>query len=240
MTKEPRYQPCLVKRYWDGLLTAIYPQICLACGHTLMQGEEYVCTRCLYQLMRTKYHLLKDNPVAQLFYGRIEAEFASAYFGFDKGGIFQQLIHHLKYKDCPEIGVLLGTHAGLGLKSSPHLPQVDYVVPVPLHKKKLRQRGYNQSACIAEGIAYILGAPMDVEVLVRSHYAGSQTKLSREMRWRNVAHNFDVKNGSRFVGKHVLLVDDVLTTGATLEACYTALQAIPNIRISISTLARAQ
>ena len=236
----PKYQPQLLKRYWDGLLAVIYPQICLACGNTLMRGEELVCTMCLYQLQRTKYHLLKDNPVAQLFYGRINPVFATSYFGFDKGGVFQSLMHHLKYKDCPEIGYLLGIHAGLGLKQSPYLPPVDFVVPVPLHKKRLKQRGYNQSECIADGIAPIIGATVDTEILVRSRYAGSQTKLSREMRWKNVLDSFEVIDIERFRGRHVLLIDDVLTTGATLEACFAVLDKIPDIKISISTLARAQ
>lgn len=240
LMKLPKYKPDVIKRYWDGFLAVIYPQICLACDNTLMRGEEHVCTMCMYQLMRTNYHLKKDNPVAQLFYGRIDPVFATAYFGFDKGGIFQKLMHHLKYKDCSEIGHTLGEHAGLGLKQSPHLPPVAFVVPVPLHKKKLRKRGYNQSESIAEGIASKIGAKVDTEVLIRSKYASSQTKLSREMRWKNVSNNFTITNSERFEGKHVLLVDDVLTTGATLEACYMALVTIPDIRISISTLARAQ
>lgn len=235
-----KYQPKVFQRYWDGLLSVVFPQICLSCGQVLMRGEDMVCTMCMYQLMRTNYHLKKDNPVAQLFYGRIDPVFATSYFGFDKGGVFQSLMHHLKYKDCPEIGEILGNHAGLGLKQSPYLPSVDYVVPVPLHKRKLRKRGYNQSACIAEGIAPVIQAEVNTEILIRSKYAGSQTKLSREMRWHNVSNNFSVVKPELFQGKHVLLVDDVLTTGATLEACYTALKQIPNIQISICTLARAQ
>lgn len=229
-----------LKRYWDGLVYLFYPQLCLACGQPLMKGEEYACTKCMYHVRRTDYHMDKENPVAQLFYGRVDLVFASSYFGFDKGGIFQKLMHQLKYKDQEGVGEMLGKHMGMGLKNSPHLPPVDAIIPVPLHKKKMRLRGYNQSEHIAIGISSVLKSPVDVTTLKRKSYAGSQTKLSREERWANVADNFAVDNVEELKGKHVLLVDDVLTTGATIESCYVALQAIEGIQISVATLARAQ
>ena len=129
---------------------------------------------------------------------------------------------------------------GLGLKNSPHLPTVDAIIPVPLHKKKERKRGYNQSEYIALGLATSLKTKVDTRSLKRVSYAGSQTKLSREKRWKNVADNFELTNTQSLVGKHVLLIDDVLTTGATIEACYRALSQTEGIKISVATLARAQ
>ena len=229
-----------LKSYWDGLRSLIYPQICLSCEQPLVKGEAIACTECLYQIRRTSYHLQKDNPVAQLFYGRIELTFATAYFGFDKGGILQRLIHQLKYKEQKEVGILLGQHAGMGIKQSPHLPPVDFIIPVPLHRKKLKQRGYNQSVYIALGMASVLKAPVDTTSLKRITYASSQTKLSREKRWKNVEDNFEVSKEHNLYGKHVLLVDDVLTTGATIESCCEALKKVNGLHISVTTLARAQ
>lgn len=214
--------------------------MCLACDQPLVKGEEFACTECLYQMQRTNYHLQKENPVAQLFYGRIDLVFATSYFGFDKGGIFQKLVHQLKYKDQKEVGEMLGRHVGMGLKNSPHLPKIDAIIPVPLHKKKAKKRGYNQSEHIALGIAAVLKTKVDATTLQRSIYSGSQTKLSKEKRWENVAESFTLSNTESLRGQHVLLVDDVLTTGATIEACYHALSQSDGIRISVATLARAQ
>lgn len=229
-----------LKRYWDGFIAIMYPRICLACGQPLVKGEEFACTKCMYHIRRTDYHLQKENPVAQLFYGRIELVFATAYFGFDKGGIFQKLMHQLKYKGQKEVGEMLGNHIGIGLKNSPHLPPVEAIIPVPLHKKKLKKRGYNQSEYIAKGIASVLNSPIDTNTLKRTSYNGSQTKLNKEQRWENVANNFIVSKKHTLQNKHILLVDDVLTTGATIEACYHALSTINGIKISVATLARAQ
>ncbi len=229
-----------LKSYWQGLVGLIYPRICLSCGEPLVRGEDFACSECMYHIQRTNYHLKEDNPVAQLFYGRVELEFATSYFGFDKGGIFQKLMHHLKYKGEKELGEMLGKHLGMGLKQSPCLPPVDMVIPVPLHKKRMRERGYNQSEHIAIGLAEVLDVEVNAKSLQRTAYKGSQTKLHRTERWRNVAGNFEVKNENKLSGKHVLLVDDVLTTGATIEACCEALNVVEGIRISVATLARAQ
>ncbi len=229
----------LLKEYWDGFVALVYPRICLSCGTPLVRGEDYACSVCMYQVRRTAYHLEKENPVAQLFYGRVDLVFATSYFGFDKGGVFQKMMHGLKYKGHKEVGEMLGKHLGLGLQESPHLPPLDVIVPVPLHKKREKERGYNQSEFIALGIASVMEVEVNARVLVRTVYARSQTRLSREERRSNVAHSFALKTGDRLCHKHVLLVDDVLTTGATLEACYDVLKQIEGIKISVATLARA-
>lgn len=228
-----------LSKYWQGLLHMFFPRLCLSCDEPLVRGEDLVCSNCLYQIGRTNYHMDEANPVAQLFYGRIDIEFGTSYFQFDKGGIFQKLMHQLKYKDMSEVGDMLGKHLGMGLKASPYLPPLDVIIPVPLHPKKEKKRGYNQSYHIALGIAEVMNVAVDKRSLRRVVYKGSQTQLSREKRWENVADNFKVK-GASLTGKHVLLVDDVLTTGATIEACYNALKEVEGIRVSVATLARAQ
>ena len=228
-----------LKKYAQGLRHLFYPNCCLACEEPLVQGEDYVCTKCMYMIGRTNYHLNKENPVAQLFYGRTELEFAMSYFQFEKGGLFQKLIHQLKYKGVIEIGEILGKHLGMGLKNSIHIPPLDYIIPVPLHKKKEKKRGYNQSYHIALGISKVMNVKLDTSSLERVIYRVSQTQLKREKRWENVQNNFKT-TGKKLIGKHVLLVDDVLTTGATIEACCKALKQIEGIKISVATLARAQ
>lgn len=228
-----------LKSYWDGFTAIVYPKMCLACGQPLVRGEEFVCSECMYHIPRTDYHLNKENMVAQLFYGRIDLVFATSYFGFDKGGILQKLMHHLKYKGEKGIGEILGKHLGMGLKQSPFLPPLDCIIPVPLHKKRLRKRGYNQSEHIAIGMASVLNVPVNTSTLIRTTYKSSQTKLTKEERWKNVSDNFMINSKQQLNNKHVLIVDDVLTTGATIEACYNALSTIEGIRISVATLARA-
>lgn len=232
--------PNILRSYWDGFMAIIYPRLCLACDEPLVRGEDFVCSTCLYKIKRTDHHLHLDNPIARLFYGRIELAFATSHFAFDKGGSFQQLVHSLKYKGQKEIGDMLGRDLGNSLKRSPHLPQVDVVIPVPLHRKRQRVRGYNQSEYIAQGISSVLGVGVDIHTLKRHKYDGSQTRLSNEERWENVANNFKVNNTKRLQHKHILLVDDVLTTGATIESCYQALQSIEGVRVSVATLARAE
>jgi len=229
-----------IKTYFEGIIAVMYPHTCLSCGQPLVKGEEYACSECMYQVRRTDYHLQKENPVAQLFYGRIDLVFATSYFGFDKGGIFQKLIHQLKYQNQKEVGEMLGQHMGMGLKNSPFLPAVDAIIPVPLHKKKAKKRGYNQSEHIAIGLASVMKTKVDTSTLLRISYSGSQTKLSREKRWDNVAESFALSDKETLKGQHVLLVDDVLTTGATIEACYQVLSETEDIKISVATLARAQ
>ncbi len=226
-------------KYINGFYHLFFPKLCFSCNESLVRGEDLVCTECMYHIGRTNYHLDKENPVVQLFYGRVELDFALSYFKFDKGGRFQKLMYQLKYKGQKEVGEMLGKHLGMGLKNSTHISSIDYVVPVPLHKKKEKLRGYNQSYHIALGISKVLNVPIESKCLMRVTYKGSQTKLSRENRWENVCDNFEVQNDV-FEGKHILLVDDVLTTGATIEACCVVLNKIPNVKISVATLARAQ
>jgi ComF family protein len=217
-------------------LSLIYPRNCVCCGNGLWGQEQVICTFCDFHLPRTWFHLEHDNPVSRTFWGRIRLEGAASYLHFNKGNNVQQLIHHLKYKGRKDIGIYLGARYGLSLKNSPFFHTAELVIPVPLHRKKMRQRGYNQSEQFAIGLADAMNIPVGKQ-LIRTSPSGTQTRKSRFTRWENVSGIFRVPDPIKLSGKHILLVDDVITTGATLEACAGALSLIPDTRISIATIA---
>lgn len=221
----------------DDLFSLLFPNLCCGCGASLFTGEAHLCSRCLYHLPYTDHHLHDANKVARQFWGRIPCHAAMAMLFFKKGGNVQQIIHHLKYSHKPELGLKLGELLGERLATAPSYQQLDLLVPVPLHKKRERQRGYNQSACIAEGISRILKVPMSKSQLIRNIPTDSQTKKGRYLRFENMLKAFEVKDESQLKGKHILLVDDVLTTGATLEACGLELLKCGIQKLSIATLA---
>ena len=221
------------------LLHLVYPKICVACGENLMSHEDHICTNCLYNLPKTNYHQSDSNPVARLFWGRVNIFRACSFFFFNKGSKFQKLIHKLKYDGRKEIGYELGSHFGCDLTSSEDFNSVDVIIPVPLHSSKEKLRGYNQSTWIARGISASMNKPIDNDNLKRLIANETQTKKTRFERWENVQSVFHVSNPKALENKHVLLVDDVVTTGSTLEACATELARISNIKISIATLAVA-
>ena len=223
-----------ILRHFLGLL---YPNLCAACGRALI-GKEYVCCMsCLYHLPRTGYWKKPDNPLEQLFWGRVPVEHACALFFFEKGSRYRKLLHRLKYNGRPEIGVLLGRELGRELKNTLHYQCVNTIIPVPLHPKRQRRRGYNQSERIAAGIAQVTGWEVNNSALVRMRFTETQTHKSRQERWENVSEAFALKDAATLTGRHVLLVDDVLTTGATLEACILQLKKAPDCKISVATLA---
>jgi len=223
----------------DDFISLLFPKICAACGNSLWKQEETVCLSCEFHLPRTNFHLALGNPVSQLFWGRVNLESAAAFLYFNKGNKVQRLIHQLKYKGRKDIGIYLGRQYGQHLKFSPFFQTVQLIVPVPLHPKKLLQRGYNQSEQFAIGLGETMRIPVDPYAICRKKETETQTKKSRFRRWQNVAEVFDVTNPATMEMKHVLLVDDVITTGATLESCIHALSSIPGIRISVATIAAA-
>lgn len=225
--------------FLKSILSLFYPQVCAACGCSLFHWEHLVCTRCRALLPRTCYELNPDNPLARLFYGKVPLEAVTACFFFSKKGKVQHLIHELKYKNNPEAGIFLGHELGKALSEAPLFQGLDYLIPVPLHPKKERKRGYNQSQMIAQGISDAIGVPIGDGFLVRSENTSTQTQKTREERWKNVRDIFELRHGDRLEGKYVLLVDDVLTTGATLEACALQLSSVKGIRISCATAACA-
>lgn len=215
----------------------IYPRICACCGNNLWASESVICNHCEYHLPKTWYHLEKDNPVNRIFWGRIPVEQAAAFLHFNKGNKVQTLIHQLKYSGRKDIGLFLGKRYGLLLQESPHFRGIDLIIPVPLHEKRLRRRGYNQSEQFALGLAAGWGMPVDILSLKRLMHSGTQTKKSRFQRWENVHHLFSVVRPDRITGRHILLVDDVITTGATIEACAETLLEVEGTRVSVASIA---
>lgn len=225
---------------WTNLLNLFFPNVCRLCERPLIDGEDQICLFCLCDLPRTNFHKQTDNPVEQLFFGRNQIEYATAYFHYEKGGKVQHLIHSIKYHDNKELGSLLGKMIGQELLTdkSP-ICDIDLFIPVPLHRKRFKQRGYNQSEWIARGIASVWNKPIDTKHLMRADNSNTQTNKSVYDRWLNVCSIFKVNQPEDLVNKHILLIDDVITTGATISACAKALADIPGIRISVLTLAVA-
>lgn len=204
-----------------------------------MRNENLICTECFVVIPRTNYHYKEDNPVAQLFWGRCMIEKAAAFSYYNKGSRIGNLIHNLKYKGIREIGHELGRIYGLTLKASGFTKDIDLIIPVPLHPTKERIRGFNQSETISMGIAAATLLPVDVKTLARIMASPTQTKRSRYERWTNVEGIFKVTDSQTIIGKHVLLVDDVITTGSTIESCTNELLKIEGVKVSVVALAFA-
>jgi len=221
------------------LLDLMFPNLCVVCGTNLQKNEQQLCLSCLHDIPKTNYHLIPENPIEKRFWGKVPVFRATSYFFFQKGSSFQKLLHILKYKGNKEIGELMGKYAAIDLLDSPDFTSIDLIIPVPLHPAKYKLRGYNQSEWIGKGISVVLEKPLDISSLVRIRENTTQTKKTVFERFENTAGIFELINKTVLEGKHVLLVDDVLTTGSTLEACVLALIETPGIKISIFTLAVA-
>lgn len=223
--------------WFQDAIHFLFPNVCACCGISLYAHEPVVCQMCLTDLPQTFFHLEPDNPVEKVFWGRIPLATATSIFHFNKGNRVQTLIHGLKYKNRPDIGQELGRVFGPGLLMNPVLAAAHAFVPVPLHSGKLKKRGYNQSEEIAKGFSASMNIPLLSNVLQREKPTETQTKKSRSDRWENVKEVFSVKNENLIAGKNLILVDDVVTTGATLEACAKALLVAGCSSVSLLTLA---
>jgi ComF family protein len=231
----------LWKRILNDLVSLLFPDLCCGCGTDLYRGEHLICTTCLYRLPYTDYHLHLENKAAKQLWGRLPCNAVMALLYFKKGARVQRLIHQLKYKGRSDLGLKLGHMIAEKLRLAPAYAGIDVIVPVPLHKSRERTRGYNQSWHIAKGIAAVLNVPVSRDCLVRTNATSSQTKKGRYQRFENMQAVFLVKDKLVFKNKHVLLVDDVMTTGATLEACGMALLLDTELgKLSIATVAYAE
>jgi len=224
---------------FTDLIDLMFPNLCIVCGTNLLKNEHQLCLSCLHDIPKTNYHLMKENPIEKRFWGKVLVYKATSYFFFQKGSSFQKLLHILKYKGNKEIGELMGKYAAIDLLDSPDFTSIDLIIPVPLHPKKYKIRGYNQSEWIGKGISAILDKPQDISTLVRIRENATQTKKTVYERFENTEGIFELRDKTILEGKHVLLVDDVLTTGSTLEACVKALLETKGIKVSIFTLAVA-
>lgn len=222
------------------LIDFFFPLLCPGCDNHLVKGEQGICTACLMNIPHTNFEHQPDNPVMKQFWGKVPLDAAMSYCYFSKGGRIQQLIHHLKYEDRPDIGVRLGQLCGYRLIQSPGYANVDLIIPVPLHRHKLRLRGYNQAASFGKGLSDVLKVPQWETGLQRIKNTETQTRKSRFARARNVNEVFDVPSAELLANKSILLVDDVITTGSTLAAAAEVLRRIPGTSVRIVTIAFAR
>lgn len=221
----------------DNLLSLFYPRLCAACGDALQQNESCVCLNCMLHLPETQFHKEHFNPLRQVFDGRVPVEEVTALMSYKKSNRTQKILHCLKYKGQKEIGSVLGEYLGGQLITEERYQGIQYILPIPLHPKKFRKRGYNQSEWIAMGLSKGMGIPFLTDVLMRTQFTDTQTKKSRFARWQNVKEVFAVQNPEKVAYTHVLVCDDVLTTGATMEAAIRKLLEIEGVKVSVATLA---
>lgn len=241
---ENKYYVCVSYLFIDqlmiNLLNLLFPKICLACDSHLNDNEIHVCTYCRNELPVTNFHSDKNNAVASRLYGRVNFQHATSLLWFNKKGIVQHLLHNLKYKGHQDVGVFLGTWLGQELRHNESYKTIDVVVPVPLHKSKLRKRGYNQVDKFAREIAQALSVDCDTKTLTKVKATTTQVFKNRLKRILTHEADFSISDFNSLKGKHVLLVDDIITTGATIEACANQLLRIEGVQISVASMAIAE
>ncbi|MGG9971150.1 ComF family protein [Ferruginibacter sp. SUN002] len=228
-----------VQKVFANALHLFYPHICTGCGSDLINGDHLLCLKCINNLPHTNFAMHANNPIEKIFWGRLPLVAATSEFYFAKSSLIQQLIHLLKYDANKEIGIYLGELMGKSLQNTNRFRNIDALVPLPLFPDKERKRGYNQATVICEGMSNTMNIPVLNNVVVRQKFTETQTKKHRTERWENVAESFVVQNENKLTGKHILLVDDVVTTGATFEACGNALLKIEGLQLSVASLAYA-
>ena len=226
-------------RWIYDIVSLFFPNICNSCDSVLYQNEDIICSRCLLTLPKTKFHYHQQNPVTEIFDGRLTIESAAAFLYYSKGGRVQHMIHNFKYKKNLELGRLLGRLFGNDLRKSSLFNNVEAVIPIPLHESKQKLRGFNQSEVFGRELAAVLKIDFLADVLIREKVTTTQTRKSRFERWKNVDDVFRVTQPEKIRGRHILLVDDVVTTGATVEAAGLTLLDVPDVTISLAFLAVA-
>lgn len=222
------------------LINLFFPNICVGCKNVLVEQEKVICIHCLHELPLTNLHVNDSKVISKIFYGTVVLQHATALFYYPKKGVVRQLIHHLKYKNQKHISGYLGKWLGIELKDSGNYNDIDVVIPVPLHKKRMRQRGYNQVEGFAKELALSLNAEYNDSTLFRNKNTSTQTVKNRLTRWNNVQTIFEITDVNTLKGKHILLVDDVITTGATIKSCVTELNKINNVKLSLAVMAYTQ
>ncbi len=226
--------------YFADFAGLFFPELCAACGKNLFKHEDTICTNCIYHFPYTNHQNDPDNRVARQLWGRFAFVQAGAFVYFQRAGKVQRLMHQLKYNNRPEAGLRMGKLYGSELMRADRFVLPDAIIPVPLHPQKKKKRNYNQSECIARGMALAMNLPVITDNLYRSHQTETQTKKARFARYENLREAFLVRNEAGLANLHLLLVDDVITTGATLEACCNSLLQVPGVRVSIAALAFAE
>ncbi|GAB2828855.1 ComF family protein [Ferruginibacter profundus] len=228
-----------LKNILSSTLHLFYPHVCTGCGSDLLEDNNLLCLHCINDLPHTDFAQFNNNPVEKIFWGRIPVTAAHSQFYFAKETLLQHLIHQLKYKNNTAIGFYLGELMGTSLLQSKRFNNIDYLVPLPLYPDKERKRGYNQAAIICNGVSEVMNVPVLKDNIIRQRFTETQTRKHRTERWENVEGSFVVRDPAIVKGKNILLVDDVVTTGATLEACGSVLLQTEGVKLYIATLAHA-
>ncbi len=228
----------LIFNFISDFFGLLFPRTCIACENNLQKAETSLCLNCLYDIPRTDFHKKKDNPVANLFNENMKPEYASSFFYFEKGSKFQSVIHKLKYHNQPLVGIEMGKLFASEIVAG-KFSNIDIIIPVPLHPKKMKIRGYNQSEMLANGFSEIFCKEVDTKSVIRTIFTDTQTRKSKEERKKNVSSVFKVVNPENLKNKHILLIDDVITTGATLISLAETILRVENTKFSIVTLAAA-
>ncbi len=226
------------KELKNSILHILFPHVCDGCGSDIIDEESNLCMKCIAEMPETNFHLHADNPVEKIFWGRLPIISAAAQYYFIKESLMQHLMHQLKYKGNKELGKQLGRLMGYDLQKTRRFNTVNYLVPLPLFPSKEKRRGYNQATILCEGIAEVMNVEILRDAITRTQFTETQTRKGRIERWQNMEGRFELMKPEKIRNKNILLVDDVITTGATLEACgHELLQASPNL--SIATLCYA-
>lgn len=226
--------------FLKDIFTIFYPDICLCCKDQLTTNEQLICIDCRHDLPVTNFTDETDNIVEKIFYGRVPVEEATSLLYFLKKGKVQELMHQLKYKNQQKVGTFMGDWLGEIMLNSKRFKTIDCIIPVPLHKTKQKLRGYNQVSTFGKSLSQKLNIPFYEDILLKTSATKTQTKKLRLDRWKNSEHQFTLQKTNTFKNNHILLIDDIITTGATLEACINAFETYKNIKISVATMAYTQ
>ena len=227
-----------LKTLGNYLLSLFYPEECIVCKNILIEGEEYLCLHCLHKLPKTNHHLCPDNAASKNLIGKVVFKTATGYLFYSKGGLSQSIIAEIKYKGNRRFGAWIGAYLASDIKDSGFFNDIDLLVPIPLHKKKLRKRGFNQAEIIAQGISDTTDIPIDTNGLQRAIANPTQTRKGSFERWLNTKDIFVIEDADCFKNKHILLIDDVFTTGSTIEAAIDVInKECENVEVSVLALA---
>lgn len=226
-----------INTFFDCIGHLLYPCLCTACGSDVVSHNNMLCLDCINEMPTTDFYSYKDNPVEKIFWGRLDVSAAAALVYFTKGSIVQNLLHQLKYTGNKDIGYYLGKMMGEKLRESDRFGNIEVLIPMPLFFRKQRKRGYNQAELLCEGISQVIKVPVENDVIQRKKNTETQTHKGRLARWNNIEGTFELGMAAKIVHRNVLLVDDVVTTGATLEACGSKLLNVDGLRLSIAAFA---
>jgi len=217
----------------NSILHVLFPHVCDGCGSDIIDEQSSLCMKCIAEMPETNFHLHANNPVEKIFWGRLPITSATAQYYFVKESLMQRLMHQLKYKGNKELGKQLGRLMGYELAKTNRFNKADYLIPLPLFASKEKRRGYNQATVLCDGIAEVMDIEIARDVIVRTQHTETQTKRGRIERWQNMEGKFEMRKPGKIQNKNILLVDDVITTGATLEACgHELLKASPKLSIA--------